>query len=104
MELTSNTVERKANDAHQSVDNAAARAAEKAGPTIDRIAQAAHQTVDRVAQAAAPTADWISENADQLRQQQEQLMETCRSYVRERPLVALGVALGAGYLIGRLGR
>jgi len=104
MEISSNNVERKANQAHLAVDTAAAKANEKAGPAIDRAAQAAHQTVDKVAQAAAPAADWISQNADQLKQQQEMLVDGCRSYVRDRPLVAVGIALAAGYLIGRLAR
>ncbi len=104
MEQTSNPMERKTNQAHQAIDMAATKAAEKAAPTIDRVAQAAHQTVDKVAQAAAPAADWISDNAEQLRRQQEQLLEGARSYVRDRPLVAVGVALAAGYLIGRMSR
>jgi ElaB/YqjD/DUF883 family membrane-anchored ribosome-binding protein len=104
MELSSDSVERKANQAHIAVDSAAAKATERAAPAIDRAAQAAHQTVDKVAQAAAPAADWINQNAEQLKQQQEALLEGCRGYVRERPLVAVGVALAAGYLVGRLAR
>ena len=104
MELSSNSVDRKANQAHLAVDTAAAKATDKAGPSIDRAAQAAHQTVDKVAQAAAPAADWISQNAEQLKEQQEMLLEGCRSYVRDRPLVAVSVAIAAGYLIGRLAR
>ena len=100
MDLSSNSVERKSSQAHLAVDSAAA----KATPAIERAAQAAHQTVDKVAQAAAPAADWINQNADQLKQQQEELLESCRSYLRDRPLVAVGVALAAGYLIGRLAR
>jgi ElaB/YqjD/DUF883 family membrane-anchored ribosome-binding protein len=104
MELSSSSVERKANQAHLAVDSAVAKATEQAAPAIDRAAQAAHQTVDKVAQAAAPAADWINQNAEQLKQQQEALLEGCRSYVRDRPLVAVGVALAAGYLVGRLAR
>jgi ElaB/YqjD/DUF883 family membrane-anchored ribosome-binding protein len=104
MELTGNTMERKVNQAHQAVDDAATTVADKAGPAIDRVAQAAHQTVDRVAQAAAPAADWINQSAEQLKAQQQELVDSCRSYVRERPLVAVGIAVGAGYLIGRLAR
>ena len=52
MELTSSTVERKASQAHNAVDAAAAKATEKAAPAIDRVARAAHDTVDKVAQAA----------------------------------------------------
>jgi ElaB/YqjD/DUF883 family membrane-anchored ribosome-binding protein len=104
MELTSSTVERKASQAHNAVDAAAAKATEKAAPAIDRVARAAHDTVDKVAQAAAPAADWLNQSAAQLRQQQEQLVDGSRSYIRERPLVAIGVALAAGYLVGRLMR
>ena len=104
MDLSSNSIERKTNQAHLAVDSAAAKATENAAPAIDRAAQAAHQTIDKVAQAAAPAADWVNQNAEQLKQQQEALLEGCRSYVRDRPLVAVGVAIAAGYLIGRLAR
>ena len=104
MDLSSNSIERKTSQAHLAVDSAAAKATEKAAPAIDRAAQAAHQTIDKVAQAAAPAADWVNQNAEQLKQQQEALLEGCRSYVRDRPLVAVGVAVAAGYLIGRLAR
>lgn len=104
MDLSSSSVDRKADQAHLAVDTAATKLSEKAAPAIDRAAQAAHQTVDKVAQAAAPAADWINQNAEQLRQQQEMLLDSCRTYVRDRPLAALGIALAAGYLVGRLAR
>ena len=104
MELTSSTVERKASQAHQAVDAAAAKALNTAAPVIDRVAQAAHQTVDRVAQAAVPAADWFTHSAQQLKQQQEELVTTSRGYIRERPLVAVGIALAFGYLVGRIWR
>jgi ElaB/YqjD/DUF883 family membrane-anchored ribosome-binding protein len=104
MELTESQVDRKAARAHQVVDDVARKATVGAAPTIDRVAQAAHQTVDKVAEAAAPAADWVRQSADQLRQQQDALLDSCRTYVRDRPLVVLGVALAAGYLAGRLTR
>ncbi len=106
MELTAagSTVDRKANQAHQMVDDVARNAADKAAPAIDRVAQAAHSTVDKVAAAAGPAADWAAQSVDQLKQQQDALLESCRVYVRERPLVVLGIALTAGYLFGRLAR
>ncbi|MEP6997097.1 MAG: hypothetical protein ABI900_05580 [Betaproteobacteria bacterium] len=106
MELTgnNNALERTASQAHQTVDDLARRATDKAGPAIDRVARAAHQTVDKVAQAAQPAAEWIGGSAERLRQTQDQVLASCRDYVRERPLVTLGVALAAGYLIGRIAR
>jgi len=104
MENTSSAVERKANQAHMAVDDVAQRAADRAGPAIDRVAQAAHQTVDKIAGAAVPAAQWAMQSADQLRQQQDELLESCRGYVRERPIVVVSVALLAGYLFGRMAR
>lgn len=104
MELGGTAVDRKANHAHQVVDDIAKQATEKAAPAIDRVAQAAHRTVDKVASAAGPAADWMTQSTDQLKQQQDALLESCRGYVRERPLVVLGAAAVAGYLFGRLTR
>lgn len=102
MEHVNSAVERTASQAHDAVDAAAAKANQKLAPAVDRVARAAHETVDKVARAAVPAADWINESAGQLKQQQEQLIESSRDYIRERPLLTVGVALGAGYLIGRL--
>jgi ElaB/YqjD/DUF883 family membrane-anchored ribosome-binding protein len=104
MEVTGSTVERKTNQAHQMVDDVARQAAQKAAPAIDRVAQAAHMTVDKVAGAAAPAADWVQQSAGQIKQQQDALLASCRGYVRDRPLVVLGVALATGFLVGRLAR
>jgi len=71
---------------------------------IERTASQAHQTVDKVAQAAHPAAEWIGESAERVRQTQDQMVTSARDYIRERPLVTLGIALAAGYLIGRLAR
>ncbi len=101
MEASSNTVERRAREAHDAVDAAAARARERAAPAIDRVAHAAHQTVDGVAQAADGAVGWVGQSAEQWRVRQEQALEVCRSSVRERPMVAVGVALAAGFIVGR---
>lgn len=104
MENTESIVERKANQAHQAVDEVAQKATAKAAPAIDRAAQAAHQTVDKVAGAAAPAAQWVAQSADQLMRQQDEVVMACRGYVRERPLIAVAAALAAGFLIGRIAR
>jgi len=104
MDMSNSNIDRTANQAHRAVDNVADAAATKAGPAMDRAAQAVHDTVDKVAQAAGPAADWINQNAEQLMQRQDELLESCRSYVRDRPLATIGIAVAAGYLIGRLGR
>lgn len=104
MENTGSIVERKANQAHQAVDEVAQKAAANVRPVIDRAAQAAHQTVDKVAGAAAPAAEWVVQSADQLRRRQDELVVAGRGYVRERPLVAVATALAVGFFIGRISR
>ena len=101
MEASSNTMERTANVAHDTLEAAAARAREKAAPAIDRIAQAAHQTVDGVAHAVDGAAGWVGQSAEQWKGRQEQALEACRSSVRARPMVAVGIALVAGFIVGR---
>jgi ElaB/YqjD/DUF883 family membrane-anchored ribosome-binding protein len=39
-----------------------------------------------------------------LKARQQQLVDGCRSTIRERPLLTIGVALFVGYLAGRLVR
>lgn len=102
--LTNERMETGAERVHRAVDVAAARAIDRAAPTIDRVAQVAHRTVDKVAQTTGPAADWIAQSTGQLRLRQAQLLDSCRAEVRERPLVALGFAVAAGYLIARLVR
>jgi len=82
---------------------------------VERVAQTAHETVDRVAAAAAPALERLRSSAtnasgtlqakaDQLGQMQEEWIANARNYVRENPLAAVGIAVAAGWLIGRLGR
>ena len=101
MEASSNTVERRAKEAHDAVDAASARAREIAAPAIDRVAHAAHQTVDGVAHVADGAAGWVGQSAEQWRVRQDRALEACRSSVRERPMVAIGIAVAAGFIIGR---
>jgi len=81
--------------------------------TVERVAQSAHETIDRLAAKAGPAvekvraaADSASETlhakADALNDMQERWTESCRDYVRENPLKAVGIGLLAGYLISRL--
>ena len=60
--------------------------------------------LSKVAQAAQPAAEWIGDSAERVKQTQHQMITSARDYIRARPLVTLGIALAAGYLIGRLGR
>ena len=57
---------------------------------------------ERVTPALAGAADQVSDYANRARETIEDQAETFAESVRERPLLAVGIAVAAGYLIGRL--
>ena len=81
-------------------------------PLVDRAATSAHQAVDRVAAKVGPaveraramaqgSADSLQTKIDDLNVMRQEWTESARSYVRERPMTALGVAVLAGFLLSR---
>ncbi len=92
---------------HGAVNKVAASANEAAGavkPAIARVAEIAHQTVDKVADATAPTAAWLARQGENLQTTQRNAVADARVYITANPWQSLGVALAAGFLIGRLAR
>ena len=85
-----------------SITEAADETERKARPAIDQVAAMAHQAVDRAAGAAAPTADWLTEQGESINASQKQLVADTRSYVSANPLKAVGMAVVAGVVLGRL--
>lgn len=114
-------VERAAGSAHQAVDSMknAARsvqdnasivhdkidaAGEAARPAVDRLLTGAHQAVDKLSGFASVAADTVSEKTVQLKDAHAKMMETGRIQVREKPALAVGIAVAAGYILGRMMR
>ena len=112
-------VERATGGAHQAVDSvaSAARSVESgtgsvhdkidaAGdavrPTVDRLLTGAHQAVDKLSGLAATAADTMSEKTVQLKEAHAKLMESGRIQVREKPAVAVGIAVAAGFILARI--
>jgi len=85
-----------------SVAGAAEEAARKVKPTIDSVAAMAHQAVDKAASVAAPAADWLAEHGESLTAAQEKLVANTTAYITENPIKAVGIALVAGLLLGRV--
>jgi len=76
--------------------------AEKAGTTLSQISDAAQQTVGRVTEAASQAAQRLSDQTDELWQMQQRAMDTTRTYVRDHPLAAIGIAIVIGLVVARL--
>jgi ElaB/YqjD/DUF883 family membrane-anchored ribosome-binding protein len=76
--------------------------AEKAGTSLGQLQQTAQQTVDHVTQAASQAAQRLSEHSDELWALQGRAMESTRTYVRNHPIAAIGIAIAIGLLVSRL--
>lgn len=69
---------------------------------IDRLAESAHGAIDRATQTASQVAERFGERSDELLAMKDDYIESARDYVKENPLMALGIALAAGYLFGKI--
>lgn len=69
---------------------------------IDRLSESAHAAVDRAAQTAAQMAERVGEKGEELLAMKDDYVETAREYVKQNPIMAVGIALAAGYLFGKI--
>jgi ElaB/YqjD/DUF883 family membrane-anchored ribosome-binding protein len=77
------------------------RAAASAHQAVDRVATSVNPAVERVRAAAQGSATTLQSKLGDFNSMQQEWTESCRTYVRERPLTALGVAVLAGFLLSR---
>ncbi len=92
-------------NAHAAVDSfasAADEAARKVKPKIDKVASMAHSAVDKAAGAAAETADKLTARGESLNAAQKKLVADTCSYVSDNPLKSVGIAVLAGFVLGRI--
>ena len=91
-----------AHAAVNSLAEAADGAARKAKPALDQVAAMAHQVVEKAAASAAPAADWLGEQGESLNAKQKKLVTDTSAYIAANPLMSVGVAVLAGFLISRM--
>jgi ElaB/YqjD/DUF883 family membrane-anchored ribosome-binding protein len=70
--------------------------------TIDNASHSAHEAVDKIANATNQAAEALGEKGEQLKNAEQQLMESCRAYVQDNPITSLGIAVAAGFLLSRV--
>ncbi len=90
---------RSVDSASDNVHNAIDTASKKTHPAVESVAGSAHNAADSVAGAATSAAAAIDRKSEQLMDAQAQMMESTRAYVHEKPLTALGIAVGVGYFL-----
>lgn len=97
---SSSSFSRGVDSASDSMHEAIDHASEAASPFIARVATGAHHTVDKMADGANYAADAVVHKGEQLNSLQHKLTDSTRAQVRNHPLLALGVAMAGGALLG----
>ncbi len=80
------------------VDRAADHVEDSLHRATDKTAQAAHRASDK----AAEVSERSREVYDQTLDRADEWMAHARDYVREKPVQSVAIALGAGWLLGRI--
>ena len=71
-------------------------------PVVERVAAGAHEAVDKAANAANAAAKTLGQKSEAITALQARYLDGCREQVKANPLVAVGAALAAGFLISLL--
>jgi ElaB/YqjD/DUF883 family membrane-anchored ribosome-binding protein len=93
----------------QATSDAVATSKEKFAKAADHVEEGVHKATDKAAHAANRTTDKVSEAAergrevyDQAKDRADEWLDEIRDYVREKPVQSVAIALGAGWLLGRI--
>lgn len=70
--------------------------------SIDALAKHAYRSEQSLREAAASSADKYNQQQEQLRSQVNSTLDRSRSYMREHPLAAAGMAFAAGVVLTAL--
>lgn len=92
------TVESAGSALHSSIDKVV-------DPTLDavgRVGSVAHDAVTRLSSGATQVADRVAENATRVYEAPGYAVECSKSWIQDKPLEAVGMALALGFIIGRL--
>jgi ElaB/YqjD/DUF883 family membrane-anchored ribosome-binding protein len=89
-------------DASERAQDYLDRASQTASSGMDKVADTARRSVDTAAESAKAGLDWASDKASALRERNAALMDAVTDSVTARPLVAIGIAVAIGYVLGRI--
>lgn len=89
-------------DSEKQVRGAAHHAAARATSAIDTARSTVHGAVDNVADQAHAAVGWTAARLSSAAESPNRYLDAGAGYIRERPYVAVGIALAVGYVVGRL--
>ncbi|BAU48852.1 hypothetical protein SVA_2302 [Sulfurifustis variabilis] len=85
--------------------HSAVSSAEQAAQTAtERLAQTAHETVDTLSEYGARAEQQLRETGRLAGEQSRELIDQINEYIVAHPMAAIGIAVGAGFLLGALAR
>ena len=70
--------------------------------TVDRASTAAHETIDKLANNATDFANRFSDQTRFVTEAPARALDYSKSWVKNKPLEAVGAAIAIGFLLGRL--
>ena len=76
--------------------------AERAVAKLGQLSETAQQTMERLTRAASQAASRVGGKTHELWDAQGPAVEKARTYMREHPLVTIGVAVAIGLVLSRL--
>ncbi|WP_245188135.1 DUF883 family protein [Frateuria flava] len=93
----------------QATSDAVERTKQAVNHTADKVEAGVHRAADKTAGAAHRASDKAADLSERGRQMRDETMdkaelwmEQAREYVREKPMQSLAMAVGAGWLLGRI--
>ncbi len=106
---THERIDRGAERIKQATSSAMAGTKEAVDRAADRVEAGVHKATDKAASAAGRASDKMADVSEKGREviddtmdRADEWLELARDYVREKPVKAVAMALGAGWLLGRV--
>jgi len=69
---------------------------------MEALGESASEAMDRASQTASQLAERWGMKSEELLAMKDEYFEAAREYVKQNPLAAVGIAVAAGFLLGKL--
>jgi ElaB/YqjD/DUF883 family membrane-anchored ribosome-binding protein len=107
--MAGNRIDDRAERVKQATSHAVASTKETVARAADHVEESLHHATDKVADTAHRASDKAADLGDRGREAYDRTMdradvflEQARDYVREKPVQSVAIALGVGWLLGRV--
>ncbi len=107
--IAASRIDERAERIKQATSNAVSSTKETVERAADHVEEGLHRATDKAADAAHKASDKAAQVSERGREVYDETMdradawlEQARDYVREKPVQSVAIALGAGWLLGRI--